>query len=76
MQFVLGCGLILGAVFFLKTQSGTLSNLMPTIRPDGALKNYQRRMQATEQMLGADQLDNIYGRRGTTVEKSRRSKSS
>jgi hypothetical protein len=33
-------------------------------------------MQATEQMLGTDQSDNIYGRRVTTVEKSRRSKSS
>ena len=77
MQFVLGCGLILGAEFFLKTQSGTLSSMMPTVRPDRALKNYQRRMEATEQLLGGNaQLDNIYGRRIKIAQKAHRSKSS
>jgi hypothetical protein len=76
LQFILGCELILGAMFFLKPPSGTLSSLMPTIRPSGALQTYLRRTQATEQMLGTDQLDHIYGSWGTTIEKSRRSRSS
>ena len=76
MQFVLGCGLILGAVFFFRMQAGNLKDLTPTIMVDKAVKVYQHRMRETEQLLGTGQSDNIYGVPVRRAEKTRRSRSS
>lgn len=76
IQLTLGVGLILAAMLLIKTQSMALSNLIPTLRPDGTLKSYHGRMQATERTPRADEFDNIYGHWGTTAQRSHRSKSS
>jgi len=74
IQFALGIGLILAAVLFARTQSTTMSYVIPTAQQDGALTGYNARMRATEQMPGAGEFDNIYGSPGMAARNSRRAK--
>ena len=63
LQFVLGTGLIVGAVIFFRAQSGNLGDLKATVPVESAMRAYQRRMDATRSLLETGQMDGIYGRR-------------